>query len=153
MAAQSGASSSPANALIRLPPKMLDAYPVDVDARDTFSDLGQSFTSRTADDWADCANSEDWGSPPSPCGGTLQDEEKTAGPDGLVADGTPNLPPQFGAPGDHQLSPAQALSATSTGGFVTLSARARWVRRHGTRTTTGAWSRASLATHPVSRST
>ena len=73
---------------------MLDAYPVDVDARDTFSDLGQSFTSRTADDWADCANSEDWGSPPSPCGGTLQDEEKTAGPDGLVADGTPNLPPQ-----------------------------------------------------------
>ena len=121
MAAQSGASSSPANALIRLPPKMLDAYPVDVDARDTFSDLGQSFTSRTADDWADCANSEDWGSPPSPCGGTLQDEEKTAGPDGLVADGTPNLPPQFGAPGDHQLSPAQALSATSTGGYVTLS--------------------------------
>ena len=102
--------------------KMLDAYPVDVDARDTFSDLGQSFTSRTADDWADCANSEDWGSPPhSPCGGTLQDEEKTAGPDGLVADGTPNLPPQFGAPGDHQLSPAQALSATSTGGYVTLS--------------------------------
>jgi len=131
---------------------MLDAYPVDVDARDTFSDLGQSFTSRTADDWADCANSEDWGSPPSPCGGTLQDEEKTAGPDGLVADGTPNLPPQFGAPGDHQLSPAQALSATSTGGYVTLS-HARWVRRHGTRTTTGAWSRASLATHPVSRST
>ena len=70
------------------------AYPVhadlgNVDARDSFSDLGQSFTSRTADDWADCANSEDWGSPPSPCGGTLQDEEKTAGPDGLVADGTP----------------------------------------------------------------
>ena len=83
---------------VRLPLKMLDAYPVDVDARDTFSDLGQSFTSRTADDWADCANSEDWDSPPSPCGGTLQDEEKTAGPDGLVADGTPNLPPQFGAP-------------------------------------------------------
>ena len=101
--------------------KMLDAYPVDVDARDSFSDLGQSFTSRTADEWADCANSEDWGSPPSPCGGTLQ-EEKTAGPDGLVADGTPNLPPQFPAPGDHQLSPAQALSATSTGGYVTLSA-------------------------------
>ena len=73
------------------PTKM--AYPVhdlgNVDARDSFSDLGQSFTSRTADDWADCANSEDWGSPPSPCGGTLQDEEKTAGPDGLVADGTP----------------------------------------------------------------
>ena len=56
---------------------------------ESYSDLGQSFTSRTADDWADCANSEDWGSPPSPCGGTLQDEEKTAGPDGLVADGTP----------------------------------------------------------------
>ena len=70
------------------------AYPVhddlgNVDARDSFSDLGQSFTSRTADDWADCANSEDWGSPPSPCGGTLQDEEKTAGPEGLVADGAP----------------------------------------------------------------
>ena len=37
------------------------AYPVhadlgNVDARDSFSDLGQSFTSRTADDWADCAN-------------------------------------------------------------------------------------------------
>jgi hypothetical protein len=70
------------------------AYPVDlgnVDTRDSFSDLGQSFTSRTADDWADCANSEDWGSPPSPCGGTLQDEEKTAGPEGLVADGMPQL--------------------------------------------------------------
>ena len=71
------------------------AYPVHEDDRGnvlthgSYSDLGQSFTSRTADDWADCANSDDWGSPPSPCGGMTLDEEKTAGPEGLVADGAP----------------------------------------------------------------
>jgi hypothetical protein len=72
------------------------AYPIQDDmaqmlAHESYSDLGQSFsTTKGGEDW-ELENSEEWGSMPN--GGMTTEDEKTAGPDGLVADGAPEPAP------------------------------------------------------------